>query len=280
MSARIHAFAAKTPRAPSQDAWDALSAQERERVVAALPSDALDGEMALPDGMPHMDPKIEAAVTLREFYKRIRRSVLVAVDLMVYYPGETRFSPDLLAVCDVETHPRDKWVVSAEGRGLDFALEILVKGDPAKDLADNVVTFARLGIPEYFVFDRRGPRLLGFRLPGKGRTYQPIVPQLGILQSEVLGLGLAIPGGELRFFRDGAPLPGHEELLERVQRLANEAVAAAERRAEEEAAARQQEAAARQQEAAARQQEAKARAEAEQRAAELSAELEKLRRKT
>ena len=41
----------------------------------------------------------------------------------MYYPGERMFSPDLIAVVDVDPHPRDHWSVSAEGRGLDVARE-------------------------------------------------------------------------------------------------------------------------------------------------------------
>src|SRR5262245_36984624 len=41
------------------------------------------------------------------------------------------------------------WVVAEEGKGLDFVLEVLHKGDRNKDLVENVERYAQLGIPEY-----------------------------------------------------------------------------------------------------------------------------------
>ena len=55
-------------------------------------------------------------------------------------------APDLLAVRDVETHPRQKWVVSHEGKGLEWVMEVHVGGDRKKDAEYNVERYARLGI--------------------------------------------------------------------------------------------------------------------------------------
>ncbi len=46
----------------------------------------------------------------------------------------------------------------AEGRGPDFILEVLHLGDRKKDLVKNVERYARLGVEEYFVYDRSGCR--------------------------------------------------------------------------------------------------------------------------
>jgi len=72
---------------------------------------------------------------------------LSAQELPTYYPAEPRFAPDLLVVLDVEDVDRDKWVVSAEGKGLDWALELHVGGDRKKDAERNVARYERLGIP-------------------------------------------------------------------------------------------------------------------------------------
>ena len=40
------------------------------------------------------------------------RSCDLSSELAVYYPGEKRFVPDVLAVLDVEPHDRMKWVVA------------------------------------------------------------------------------------------------------------------------------------------------------------------------
>ena len=49
-------------------------------------------------------------------------------------------------------------MVSHEGEGLDFVLEVRVSGDRTKDFETNVKRYARLGIPEYFAFaEQRRP---------------------------------------------------------------------------------------------------------------------------
>ncbi len=72
-------------------------------------------------------------------------------------------------------------------------MEVHVAGDFSKDKNLNVTRYAQLGIPEYFLYDGARAMLWGYRLPTQGaRTYQPIMPQVGRYQSEVLGMELAI----------------------------------------------------------------------------------------
>src|SRR5206468_6940193 len=61
-----------------------------------------------------------------------------------------------------------------EGKGLDFVLEVLHRGDRKKDLVENVERYARLRIPEYFIYDRARQQINGYRLAGAKR-YQRIV---------------------------------------------------------------------------------------------------------
>jgi Uma2 family endonuclease len=66
------------------------------------------------------------------------------------------FSPDVIAVDGAEQRQRDSWIVDAEGgKGLDVAIEIVVRRSRKKDLGRNADRYARLGIPEYYLFDRR-----------------------------------------------------------------------------------------------------------------------------
>lgn len=58
-------------------------------------------------------------------------------------------------------------------------MEVHVGGDRKKDAIRNVERYARLGIPEYFIFDRNVPALIAYRLSGQGTKYVPIVPQHG-----------------------------------------------------------------------------------------------------
>lgn len=261
------------PRAPPQEIWDAMSPAERARVLASLPAD-MPLELHPPEGDAHRDAKDQTRDALRRFFRTTGRHIYVTTEVVVFYPAEPRFCPDILAVLDVADHPRDSYNVSAEGRGLDFVLEVHVKGDARKDFELNVERYARLGISEYFVFDRRRGRLLGYRLPtSHARSYQALVPQHGRWSSAVLGLDLALEGDMVRFYSGSAALPVGEELLGRMQGMLDEVVAKrqeAEVRADEEARLREEE-------ARLREEEVRRRLDAERRVAELEAELARLR---
>jgi Uma2 family endonuclease len=223
------------PRAPSQEQWDRMSAAARARVVAMLPSE-VPLELQPPEGDPHWHAKVKARSTLDEFFRRIGRKIYVSSELAVYYPNEPRFSPDVLAVLDVESRERDKWVVADEGKGLDLVIEVHYGGDKTKDYETNVERYARLGIREYFIFDRRLLSLRGYRLPpldeeghgAKHRAYRPIMPQSGRYASDVLGLDLMIDGSKLRFLFGMAPLPEAEELVAKLESMLGGLLARAE----------------------------------------------------
>ncbi|WP_414654200.1 Uma2 family endonuclease [Hyalangium sp.] len=247
-----------------------MSPAERERVLAALPGEVTDAEMSPPEGDRHFRAKVRALDALRGYFTRQRRRVYLAAELPVYYPAERRFAPDLLAVLDVETHERDRWVVSAEGKGLNFVLEVHVGGDRKKDAEQNVERYARLGIPEYFIYDRGRQRLLGWRLPAPdAKVYAPILPQHGRYASEHLGLELQVEDGRLRFWAGHAPLLESEEFITRLEEL----MAGLQQRADEEARRAQEEAQRAQEEARRAQEEAQRAREAEQRQYELELRL-------
>jgi Uma2 family endonuclease len=249
------------PRAPSQEEWERMTPDEQTELLDSLPSEFPVSEAAPPEGDIHFEAVVRARDVLRGFFSRSGRRVWIANNLPVYYPEERMFSPDVIAVVDVDPRSREHWTVSAEGKGLDVAIEILWGGWRKKDLRDNVERFARLGIPEYFIFDRRKLRLHGYRLPSAGaRVYQPIVPQLGTYRSERLGLELGVEGDKLRFSVNGASLPESTELIAQLDAK----LTAAEAHAEEEAKRAEDE--------------AKRADEAERRLAEALAELERLRK--
>lgn len=221
------------PRAPPQDVWDAMSDEERLRVVESLPSEI---ESAYPpEGDVHRKAKDGPLGALGAYFRRIGRSVYLSSNLPVYYPGERIFAPDLIAVLDVEPYERDRWVTSHEQRGLGFALEVLYRGDDRKDLERNVERFARLGIPEYFIYDRKRGRLRGYTLEASGLPYEPIVPQAGRWPSHVLGLQLGLEGDRLRLYHGTAAVPELEELAIRGEMLLAGAISRVEE-AEERAA--------------------------------------------
>lgn len=229
------------PRAPSVAEWERMSPAERARVVALLPSEDEAG-LWPPEGDRHRKVKNQAVETLDDFFQRTGRKIYVSSELGIYYPGEPRFSPDLLAVLDVEAHERSSWVVTAEGKGLDLALEVYHAGDQAKDYDENVKRYARLGIHEYFIFDAGQCSLRGYRLappsPPGARVYRPILAQGGRYCSEVLGLDLMVDGLKLRFFQATAPLLEGQELIAKLGSMLDEVLAhkaEAEQRAQAEA---------------------------------------------
>jgi Uma2 family endonuclease len=226
------------PRAPSQEVWDRMSERERQLVVDSLPSEFPPSEGHPPEGDQHTEAVYEARTALRRFFGKLGRSIYVGTNLPVYYPGCSMFSPDVMAVLDVPTHSRSSWIVSKEGKGLDLALEVVVLGARRKDLKRNVEEYARLGIREYFVFDRPRLQLTGYRLREGGQSYQPIVPQRGRLASEVLGLELRVEAERLRFYVADAELPAADDLIAKLEGFVGDLeqrALAAEERAEEEA---------------------------------------------
>jgi len=218
------------PRAPPTEVWQALTAAQRDAIVQSLPSEW--SEALPPEGDRHWNPKVSARKTLERYFAKVGRSVYVGSELPIYYPGQPVFAPDVFAVLDVPRHDRDRWVVDAEGRGLDWILEIFLAGDRKKDHEGNVERYARLGVPEYFLFDRGRLRLWGFRLQSpSARVYEPLIPQVGRFRSTTLGLELGLVDERLRFFAGDAELPDAEELIARLEGFVDRL----ERRAEDEA---------------------------------------------
>jgi len=270
------------PMAPTAEEWEALSPTERAAVVAALPGEVTYDEMAMPEGDLHSKAKARALDALRGFFTRQRRRIYLAQELPIYYPGEPRFAPDLLAVLDVEDVDRAKWMVSAEGKGLDWVLEVHVGGDRKKDAELNVARYARLGIPEYFLYDRARNRLAAYRLASPdARVYTPIVPNHGLYESRVLGLEVQIDEDRLRFYAGTALLLESEELIARIQAMYDSAERhreEAERLREEAARRADEEAKLREEAERLRDEEARRREAAEQEVARLREELERLKR--
>ncbi|MGK4006200.1 Uma2 family endonuclease [Sorangium sp. So ce1036] len=255
------------PRAPPQEIWDRMTPEERQRVLDALPSELEISEPRPPEGDFHFNAKVAARDTLGGYFQSIGKRVYVACELPIYTPDGRMVAPDLIAVRDVEVKERACWSVSAEGKGVDLALDILWNERSQEELEVDIARCASLGIPEYFVFDRRNRRLRGYRLAQDGAGYQPIARHAGRLTSAVLDLDLGVEGDRLCFYYALARLPEPREVLARFRAMVNDLMALRE------------EAEQRLDEAEERLEEAQQRAdEAERRLAEALAELECLRR--
>jgi Uma2 family endonuclease len=222
-----YVFEPDDPRAPTMEQWDRMSRVERDHVKELLPSEGTFDFLPPPEGDTHWETSTSTRLALRDHFRRTGRKIYISANLGVYYPGERLFAPDVLAVLDVETHKRESWMVADEGKGLDFALEIHVAGNLGKDKMTNVVRYARLGIKEYFFFDRKRLMLTGYRLPSATSTaYQRLVPQAGRFTSEVLGLDLMLDGSRVRFFAGTAALEDADETIARLGALVEERGAA------------------------------------------------------
>lgn len=262
------------PRAPSMEEWERMTPAQRADVVAMLPGEE-KLELWPPEGDEHRKAKTKATDTLDAFFKRIGRKIYVSSELGVFYPNEPRFAPDILALLDVELHSRTKWVVANEGKGLDLVIEVHHLGSAEKDYEENVRRYARLGIHEYFLFDRGKLSLRGFRLPrGRAGAYKPILPQQGRYASEVLGLELAVEGEKLRFLYGQAAILEADELIAKLGTMLDEVIAH-QQDAEARAAELEQKLASSQEELASSQERA---AGFEQKLALALAEIEQLKR--
>jgi Uma2 family endonuclease len=260
--------------------WLRLNEEERARVIAELPSEFPVSEASPPEGDAHLDAFSGAREALRRWFTGRGRSIYIAGNLPIYYPGERMFSPDLIAVDGAEQRARDSWIVDAEGgKGLDVAIEIVVRGERKKDLERNVERYASLGIPEYYLFDRRRMTLAAWEL--EGERYRRRLPQNGRYASAILGLELWIDGERLRFSVGDALVPYADELIERVTRLSAEAQDRVERlesELAEEQRLREEEQRLREEEQRLREEEQERRESAEAEVAKLRAELERLKR--
>ena len=217
-----------------------MSAIERERFFADVFAAFDVPAEAMTEGRPHRRAKSAALDALTLHFRSIGRTIYVADELAVVYPGEPVFSPGLLAVLDVPQPDPDEdermaWVVADEGKGPDLLLEVLHQGNRDKDLVNNVRDYARLGVREYFVYDRLRFRLHGYRLARPGAGYQELSSRLGQLTSEVLGLDLAMVGRRLRFFSGVAELPNSEEFIERLSKMMEGGIEARAQQAEAQA---------------------------------------------
>jgi len=129
-----------------------------------------------------------------------------AKEIEEYVEAETvrrkpRFKgPDFFLVKDVDgTKPRESWVVwQEEGRYPDLVVEFISPSTRRKDVDANAKFYAHVfRVPEYFWFDRYRGVLRGYRL--SGRDYAPIKPDArGWLWSKVLEAYFGVWEGEYR----------------------------------------------------------------------------------
>ena len=226
---------------PTKKQWKKMTESERsdteERIIYALEQESsLMGETTI-----HFQARVSATEVLRRYYGGQGKKVFIASDLHTLYPGERAFYPDLLVVFDVEDHHRRSWNVLKEKKGLDFALEIISKSSRRNDQVEKLNLFARLGIPEYFLFDPESFTLMGYQLKNnKGLQKYHKIPENkpNHIFSKILGLELTVENYKLRFVsKDGLEILFEDELISRLNEKligSNEVIADSLRQLEEE----------------------------------------------
>ena len=176
-----------------------------------------------------------------------RRGGAVCGDLVMPYVEGQRHKmvvPDLFVTLGEASGGRDSYKLW-EHLTPDFVLEDLSPSSERRDLVDKRALYQRLGVPEYWMFDETGTRLLdesgaplgellvGYRLRG-GEYRQVRANAAGRLPSEALGLELCVREELLRFFDPAAGEYLRTYAEQRMQREAAEREReAAELRAEE-----------------------------------------------
>ena len=200
---------------PTQEQWNLMSEAEKNikeaRIIAALEREFnMMGETTL-----HFDARASASEVLRRYFKDQGKTVFVASDLHSLYPGERAFYPDLLVVFDVPDHHRRSWNVLREGKGLDFVMEILSRETKRKDRVEKLNLYARVGIPEYMIFDPDALSLRGYHLVKN--IYQEMAETDGYCFSKILGLQVRVDGDKIRFsVPEGLEIPFSDELTARL----------------------------------------------------------------
>ena len=163
----------------------------------------------LEDGMGQADRHLSQTSLWYHALKRRLPNATVCSDLPLHYRrGDTGATlvPDLFVALRA---PR------LEGRGSyklwehpvpELVIEMLSESTAKSDVRSKWRTYGHLGVREYWLFDPDGIKLpaplAGHRL--RAGRYRPIAADAaGVSPSEVLGLGLHVRAGELRF-RDPA----------------------------------------------------------------------------
>ena len=197
------------------------------------------------DGKPRADTDlhlywIKRVQDMLETYFSRAPGVYISGNIMMYDiegPTRTAVSPDILVCFGIGQKFRRTYKVWEEGKPPDFVMEFSSNRTYRNDLNEKMAHYARIKIPEYFLYDpdrRYLPSpLLGFRrVEG---TYVEIAADVdGGIRSEILDLNFHLMEEGLALYD-----PRSERWLQTRAEQEAERAEHAEERAEQEAAARQ-----------------------------------------
>ncbi|HEX6901818.1 MAG TPA: Uma2 family endonuclease [Thermoanaerobaculia bacterium] len=197
------------------------------------------------DGKPlaetgfHVEVILYLYQALKDRYAGVSDVLVSANNFFYYEEGNPKavVSPDVYVVKGVPSKPlRDYYLLWKEGKVPSLVVEVTSSSTRRQDVKKKEL-YARLGVPEYFMFDPEGdylkPPLQGFRLL-KGE-YLSIPPAAdGSVTSRTTGLVFRPEGDWVRLVdaATGEPLPTTDEWREKADQEA-EARRKAEARARE-----------------------------------------------
>lgn len=204
----------------------AIRSQTLEQLEIEYPSE---------DGVPMAETPIHVLAVillfeaLQDFFGD-RLDVFIAANIFWYWQEgnpKARCSPDVMVVPGVARKYRRSFMSWKEnGARPTVNFEMSSENTWRSNLTDKLQLYARLGVPEYFLFDPEGiylpSKLVGYRL--QDGDYVEIMPDAeGRLYSEQLGLFLKAEGEMMRLIdaRTGEPILTRTERIEKEQRRAD-----------------------------------------------------------
>ena len=176
----------------------------------------VDGYL-LEDGMSQTDRHLSQTTFWYHALKRRLPAATVCSDLPLHYRrGDTDATlvPDLFVALRTPRREGRRFYKLWEHPAPDLVIEMLSESTSQNDVGPKLATYERLGVRECWLFDPEGfelpAPLAGHRL--RAGRYRPVAADAsGVSSSKVLGLGLHVYAGELRF-RDPGDGPGFENL--------------------------------------------------------------------
>jgi Uma2 family endonuclease len=185
------------------------------------------------DGQPlgetgiHVNATFDIFGTLK-LYFRDRPDVYFTADMFFYYEqGNPRAvkAPDVMVIKGVTSRAeRRTYKLWIEQKVPSVIFEVTSEETKRDDFVLKRDLYAKLGVPEYFLFDPLGeyldPPLRGYRLDGE--LYVPIVPDArGMLESRELGLKIREFEDTVRFFEANTnqPIPNYTDFPEETRIL-------------------------------------------------------------
>lgn len=198
--------------------------------MAAIPLQReVEIEYPTSDGKPvaetelHLDVMHYIRDALKDHFSGMA-DVYVGSNLLFYYAeGDPKsvVAPDVFVVKGVPKGRRRNYLLWKEGKAPSLVVEVTSRSTRRKDVQKKEL-YARLGVPEYFMFDPEGdylkPVLQGFRLlKGEYRSIPPAAD--GSLTSRTAGVVFRPEGDWVRLIdaATGCPLLSVEELREKAR---------------------------------------------------------------